>query len=59
MINSIIFCYYDWNSYKNPSETNIEWWGIQGGKNINTGGKNFNTIVEKDKCIFGGTLTTN
>jgi len=33
--------------------------GINAGKNINVGGKNFNTTIEKGVCIDAGTLHTN
>lgn len=54
----IIFCYYDWLAYENPLDVNIEWWGIKRGKNINTGGVNFDTNIKKGKCLYSGTLNT-
>ncbi len=54
----IIFCYYDWLNEKSPDKATIEWWGINSGKNINIGGKNFKTVVKKGECVYAGTLNT-
>ncbi len=54
---SIIFCHYDWG--KNPASATVEWWGIKAGRNINIGGQNFFTPIEKGKCRYTGTLSTN
>lgn len=56
---SIILCYYNWGSQLNPNEANVEWWGINAGKNINRGGSNFNTTINKGVCKYVGTLNTN
>lgn len=56
---SIILCYYNWNVSENPTEASVEWWGINTGKNINVGGNNFFTSIEKDTCKYSGTLNTN
>lgn len=62
---SIILCYFNnWNSGNesnkpiNPSEATVEWWGINGGKNINVGGVNFETTLKRGECNYSGTLNT-
>jgi|GEM_PF-2935419 len=55
---SIMLCYYDWGSSLSPDSVDIEWWGISGGRNINQGGENFISSINKDKCLFAGTLST-
>jgi len=55
---NIIFCYYNWNNYNSPNQATIEWWGINAGQNINVGGKNFKTNVNKGECVYAGTLNT-
>lgn len=55
---SIILCYYNWNRSYNPADANIEWWGINAGRNINVGGENFNTTVKLGECVYSGTLNT-
>ena len=55
----IIFCYYNgWDNYNSPNQATIEWWGINAGQNINVGGKNFKTTVNKGECVYAGTLNT-
>jgi hypothetical protein len=55
----IIFCYYNgWDNYNSPNQATIEWWGINAGQNINVGGKNFKTNVNKGECVYAGTLNT-
>ena len=54
----IIFCYYDWNNNQSPTKATIEWWGINTGKNLNEGGKNFKTAINKGECVYAGTLNT-
>lgn len=55
----IILCYYDWNITDNPDDAKVEWWGINAGKNINTGGQNFVNTIKKGTCMYVGTLNTN
>ena len=55
---SIILCYYDWNKDINPDSAVVEWWGINGGRNINVGHKNFKTLIKKGQCQYVGTLNT-
>lgn len=55
---SIIFCYYDWRDPFSPESVDVQWWGIQRGKNINNGGNNFTTNISKNECLIAGTLRT-
>lgn len=58
-VYNILFCNFDWNVTQNPENATVEWWGINAGKNINVGGKNFHTTIQKGTCVDAGTLTTN
>jgi len=56
---SIILCYYSgWRNSSKPNSASVEWWGINGGKNINTGGVNFNSTIGVGECNYVGTLNT-
>lgn len=55
---AIILCYYDWGIAENPLGAEVQWWGINAGENINTGGNNFITTVKRDTCQYSGTLNT-
>jgi len=57
-VYKIIFCYYNWNNNNSPQRATIEWWGINRGKNINVGGKNFKTDIDIGTCVYAGTLNT-
>ena len=55
---NIIFCYYDWGNSNSPDKASIDWWGINAGKNINKGGSNFHTSIDKGECVYAGRLNT-
>jgi len=57
---SIILCYYSgWENSSKPSSASVEWWGINGGKNINKGGGvNFKSTISVGECNYVGYLNT-
>lgn len=62
----IVLCYsFAWNPTNSdalplpPSKASVEWWAINGGKNINWTGRTFETTVNRGNCILAGTLMTN
>jgi len=56
---SIILCYYSgWENSSKPNSASVEWWGINRGEIINTGGVNFNSTIAVGECMYVGTLNT-